>query len=321
MRLPLVVAWTILAVLASACTAAAPDRQLSVVAPSEAATQAPGRVDVTVYFRSGTGAKAYLVPVVREVPIGPDLIRVALESLLAGPRPEDGSDLHPALPTSARVLDVSVEHRTARVDLSEEVITDARSVGRTAEHEALALAAVANTATGFPDVDRVELTVDGRRAKRFWGAWGVPDVLVRDDSVLKPPTEGANPGDVTRFSARTQRVGTRAPRVEVVAVLTQPRAAYVRVVVEFEAPGGERAENVVPRSVARRRGDAVVLDLSGVRSRGLKTRTDKAETSEVRIQPRPRRDALRIVVRPNRKPQFALQTLTEPARLVLDVRS
>ncbi len=320
------------AVAVAGCSAAAPDgdsaaseaaaavRSAAVV--SEAATQPADVVDLTVYFREGTGAAAHLVPVTRQVPVGDDLARTALELLLAGPAPGDPDGLAAAVPTTTRVRDFRVDGDTAFVDLSAAVVADATSVGKRPEHELLALAAVANTLTEFPTIERVRMAVDGEIDGDFWGGWGLPRLLTRDTSVIATTTPPPPVPDLGRFSTATQRSGDRprAVPVRVTSVRAEPHTGYVRVTAALERPAGGDL-TAVPRAVAARRDGRIVLKLRDVAAADLSGPTSRRAEPGVEVSlDRAGRSRLRISVAASGRREFWLHTLSEPARVVLDVR-
>jgi hypothetical protein len=293
---------------------------------AESTPQPADLVDLTVYFRHGRGPGVYLSPVKREVPVSEDLPRMALGVLLKGPVKSDPRGLHAPLPTSTRLLALSVADGVADVRLSREAIVHSREVGSRPEHEAMALAAIANTLTEFPDIQRVRLRIQGHGGRRFWGGWGLPAVLVRDEGVMAAPKRGSVVPGLDGFSHRPGHVGVRHKRRQpaVAAVRVQPHTTFLRLTVEVTAAKGGPLSGPVPPSSARRRGQRLVLS---VRGRPGKTLTgnlgDKINDPAVRsarIDVRGKPHRVVIALRPQRRTKFWLHTLSEPARVVLDVR-
>jgi hypothetical protein len=313
------------------------------VAPATAVTGANGTavpvaptlqsddvVDLTVYFRSGSGASARLEPVVREVPVDDDLPRRALELLLAGPG-EDEGDLAAPLPTTTEVNDLSVEAGTAHVDLSRDVILDAASVGPSPEHEALALAALVDTLTEFTSIEQVELTIDGQRdesEQAFWGGWGLPEVLVRDESLLAD-SEGEGDGivDLRRFTDTTQQVGVadREP-VRVSGVRVRERVTHTRIIVELaDADDDEATGATVPVTRVRHANGAVILRIGDVAAfdgavepLAIDPQASAIETITTELDES--RGVLRLTLTPRNAGAVWLHTLANPTRIVLDVK-
>jgi len=121
-------------------------------------------------------------------------------------------------------------------------------------------------------------------------------------------------------------VGVRHKRRQpaVAAVRIQSHTTFLRVTVEVTAARGGPLSGPVPPSSARHRGKRVVLKVHG---RPGKTLTgnlgDKINDPAVRrasIDVRGRPDRVVVALRPQRRTKFWLHTLSEPARVVLDIR-
>jgi hypothetical protein len=306
-----------------ACRSEAPS--MNRVVAAESTMQPDDRVDLTVYFRSGRGEEAHLAPVTREVAVSDDLPRTAIELLIEGPDPDGAEALHPVLPPTTRIHSLTLDGDTAALDLSREVVDDAATVGNRPEHEALALAAIADTLTEFPDISRVHLTVDGEGGGPFWGAWGLPDVLVRDERAIDPQSPGHLSSGPEGFSRRKQSLGMDQNRRQTIsAVRARPSATFLRVTVEVVGHNGRPLVGPVPRSTVRRAGDDIVLTVRG-NPRGVDTGNLGAKFSDpafdsarVRVTHDPA--AVVITVTPKRSRPFKLHTLADPARVVLDIR-
>jgi hypothetical protein len=306
-----------------ACSPEPTTTELDHAVAKEVATQAPDMVDVTVYFRQGRGPSAHLVPVVREIPVAGELARTALELTLKGPGPQDPKTLRPAVPSTTTVRSFSVDGGTATVDLSGAVIRDADAVGPRPEHELLALAAVANTLTEFPEITRVAMTVDGRPGGPFWGGWGLPEVLFRDESVVGGATPAAVVPRLGTFSRRPQQAGTPGrPEAVVSGVRIRPRVTYVRVTLELEEADGTDLVGPLPPSVARRRGDNIRISVAARAAAGIAGdhAIDDPALRGARVDVRADAPSVSVTVSPNRPVPFALRTLTDPTRVVLDIR-
>ena len=283
-------------------------------------------VDLTIYFRQKQGRDVHLKPVLREVPINDDLPRTALGLLLDGPTRNDPPQLRPPLPTTTRVTKFAVHKGTASVQLSGKAVADAHRVGKRSDHEVLALAAVANTLTEFPDIERVRLRVKGR-GQRFWGGWGLPDLLVRDDSLVGPQPRLSIP-PLDGFGRRPKQMGVGQGRRRrppaVAAVRVQSLTTYLRVTVEVTSAKGGPLRGPVPPTSVRRRGKNIVLRVRGDAARKVsgslakQLRDPAFRGGRVRITRQPRAVVVRLAAR--RPTQFWLHTLSEPARIVLDIR-
>ena len=296
---------------------------------AESAPPPSDTVELTLYFRHGRGVDAYLTPRTRRVKLASAKPRRALELLLRGPGRSDEARVQPALPRTTEVRDFSVANGVANVTLSPHAVTDARTVGRRPEHEALALAAIANTLTEFPEVQRVRLRVEGDSGRRFWGFWGLPASLVRDPSVIdaKDVTRVVPPVD--QFSHSPQRVGVRHRHRQpaIAAVRAKSFATYARLTVEVTAPRGTDLRGPVPPSNARHlsRG-RVRLQVQGRPSSAVAGNIKNAlgdptfAGAHVRVRGKPHRIVLTLQSRDRKRHPFYLHALSEPARVVLDIR-
>lgn len=294
---------------------------------AEATPQPADRVDLKIYHRQGSGPDAHLSAVTREVRVNDNLPHTALTLLLKGPGKGDPKSLRAALPTTARVLSLTVRDGTAAVLLSREAVAHAARVGKREEHEAMALAAVANTLTEFPDIRRVRLRIRGQRGGRFWGAWGVPEVLVRDESLIDPAMRGPYVPPLAGFSHRRQKVGVphrrKPPKVE--AVRVQSQATFVRITVEVTAAHGGALRGPVPPTSVRHTGrKRVVLAVRGRPGKkvagDMRDKLNDPSVKAARVDVRSKPAAVVVQLRPRRRSEFWLHTLPEPARIVLDIR-
>lgn len=312
-------------IAATACTQSPPAQSTADdAAVIEASTQAPNQVDLRVYLRQGRGADAHLVPVIREVPVTDHLPRTALQLLIAGPSDEDPPGVAAALPRSTQIQSFELRDGTAVIDLSNDALRGATSSRRRPEHGFLALTAIANTLTEFPDIEYVRLTVNGRRAT-VWGGWIAPRVLVRDETRTDEPERRMKIATPTEFRRRSQRIGVdRARRQRVNALRVHPTATYLRITAEISADGDTSLRGPVPVSSAERVGDDIVLR---VRARArpalagsLRGKFDDPAFEGGKVTVNRKRRTLVVRVKPRRPQSFWLHTLPDPSRVVLDIR-
>lgn len=322
--------------LTAACTRAPLDGPASVESVvAEPTMQPEDMVDLTVYFRSGEGSDAFLVPVTKETDIDDELPRRAVELLIAGPTEGDGRGLSGPLPTSTQVLGLHIDGETAFLDLSRHVITQAEEVNPSAEHEALALAAIVGTLAEFPVIEQVRLSVEGEQrgspvsgvdVGAFWGGWGLPAVLVPDDGAMSEPSEGEGVPDLERFTTDPQEVGSSTDaRLAVTRVRPRDRTTYLRIIVELENMADPDASTPVPPARVHLTGDAVVVDIDGVAeydadvSPGERLELDNPAFEDVAVDIE-HDGRVRIAVSPAPAHGFWLHTLSNPTRIVLDLR-
>lgn len=329
-RLFSAVAWLLFPMLAlpAACTGAnrSPDSGQQAAQLADTAVLDDDMVLLTLYFRSGNGAEALLAPVERLAPVGEDLPRLALEELLRGPTEDDGRALDRPLPADTVLMAFSVADGTAFVTLSRNVVTDARTVGNAPRQEALALAALANTMTEFPSIHRVRLTVDGLTDPTdFWGGWGLPDTLVRDETLIAPANGKDGLPDLSRFRRTAQSAGTPdAAQARVASVRVRDRITYVRVVAELhDATDTSLPAAAAPPVRARTSTDGLVLDLTNVAGGADLEAPDQPLESPfgaLQFDTGPTEHSLRITVPLEADRDFYLHTMSGPTRIVLDVK-
>lgn len=137
------------------------------------------RAEVTVYFVKSLPTEFVLVPVKRQVAREQNMPKAAMEELLAGPAP--GSELLPSVPPGTKLRDLQIEERMAVVDLSREVIDNFNGGARM---EWLLLAAIANTLTEFPQIDSVQILVDGEKVESIGGHVEADRPIERDEEVV-----------------------------------------------------------------------------------------------------------------------------------------
>lgn len=318
-----------LAATLASCTPEQPPPTATVdseVVQAEATPQPADQVDLTVYFRQGRGADSFLTPVKRTVPVADAQPRQAIELLLRGPGRRDPRRLFPPLPPGTKLRAIDVRRGTATITLSHHAVSRAKQLGKRPEHEALALASVVNTLTEFPAVRRVRLYVQGKSKRNFWGFWGLPAVLVRDESVIDPQQAQLWP-PLEGFNDKRQALGVkhRKRQPAVAAVRVEPRATYTRLTVEVTSADGSDLEGPVPPSEARRAGRGRLrLKVLGRPTKAvvgdIKNELRDPVFSAARVNVRGKPHRVIVTLRPRRRTEFWLHTLSEPARVVLDIR-
>jgi len=142
------------------------------------------QISVALYFMTQTPAEMFLQPVVVTLPAGQKQPDAALRALIAGP--PAGSPLKPVLPKTTKVLGVTTQSGVARANFSSEIKT--LNVG--SRGEALAVAAIANTLIKFPDIERVQILIDGSRTETLAGHVDISQPVARNDTVVMLPAAG-----------------------------------------------------------------------------------------------------------------------------------
>lgn len=132
---------------------------------------------VTVYF--ATKDAMYLVPEVHTVPKTAHLAQNALELLLGEPK---SPDLMRVLPEGIKLRGVTIKDHIAYADFSEKLVRSSR--GGSAS-EILAVGAIVNTLTEFPDIYKVQILVEGKKIDTLYGHLDTGEPLSRSESVIK----------------------------------------------------------------------------------------------------------------------------------------
>lgn len=154
---------------------------------------------VRVYFARGE----YLGVVTRTVPETPAIARAAIEELLAGPTAaEEGWGFGSEIPKGTRLLGLTIDGGTARVDLSGDFESGGGMLSVT-----MRLAEVVYTLTQFPAVERVVLMMDGEVVDVFTGEGLMLDEpqergdfeYVLPAIFLESPTPGETVGNPARL--------------------------------------------------------------------------------------------------------------------------
>lgn len=121
-------------------------------------------VTITLYFAdrkavedNHTGEYGFLAPVQRTYPHTTEVLNLALGELIKGPGQTE-NHLGPVMPSTTRILGISIENGVATVNLSSEVLTD--SPGGTLGGS-IFMNAMVLTATEFPAVNSVQVLVEG----------------------------------------------------------------------------------------------------------------------------------------------------------------
>ncbi len=120
--------------------------------------------EVALFFIHSTPQRYYLQPVLTKLPrTGGEIHHQALEALFAGPPVDSGLD--EVFPKDAKVLSLKIKDGLAVVNLNQA----ATRINVGAPGEALAIAALVNTLTKFPDVYRVQILIEGELAESLAG--------------------------------------------------------------------------------------------------------------------------------------------------------
>jgi spore germination protein GerM len=128
---------------------------------------------ITLYRLESSPTEFWLVPELHRLPRQSNMLKAALEELIKLPSLP--------IPKETRVLNVSVKDFVAYPDFSAEITR--LSVG--SQGEALVVAAIANTLTKFPEVERVQILVEGKKVESLAGHVDISQPVGRNDAVVR----------------------------------------------------------------------------------------------------------------------------------------
>ncbi|MEW6320638.1 MAG: GerMN domain-containing protein [Acidobacteriota bacterium] len=189
--------WVLMAGLGQALrTEAPPEVEPAEVAPGAApppgaaAGAAVPKIKATLFFASEDGRQ--LVAVEREVPYGQDVVaqaRAIVEAQLAEAAPAPFAS---AVPAGSRLRGLFVSaRREAFVDLDGGVRAAHTGGSR---HELLTVYAIVNAITmNLPDVQQVQILVDGREVDTLAGHVDLRRPLRKNEELLAPRSEAPGP--------------------------------------------------------------------------------------------------------------------------------
>ena len=134
--------------------------------------------EVTLYFTDAEGKALHAEK--KAIPKVDGIAKATLEALVAGPDSQGGN--FPVLPQGVKVLGVNIkEDGLAIVDFSPELVANHPP---DAKMERMTVAAIVNTLTQFPTIERVKILVNGYEKDTLAGNENISGELMRDDSVV-----------------------------------------------------------------------------------------------------------------------------------------
>ncbi len=136
-----------------------------------------GNPKAVVYFGLMTESDVLTVPVLRTLDGADDFPRQTLSELISGPQSDV---LSPILPPDTEILSLEISEGIAIVDLSSQASTYATgSAGET-----MVIAGIVNTLTEFPQIDRVQIMLDGRSDVSLGGHYTLEEPIDRFDDAI-----------------------------------------------------------------------------------------------------------------------------------------
>jgi len=134
-------------------------------------------MQVTIYH--ATNDAMYLVPEIHIVPINDHPAQTAIELLLAGTK---NRALVSVVPSGTTVRNVWVKDHITYVDFNDKLIKN-NTGGSTAE--LLLVGAIVNTLTEIPNVQEVQILVDGKKINTISGHMDMVEPLSRLEKLIK----------------------------------------------------------------------------------------------------------------------------------------
>jgi spore germination protein GerM len=150
---------------------------LAAAGPIAVPATASGESRLTLYYALLAGTRAYLVPDQVEVARADTvtLVKKALEHLKQGKK-VGNYQLYPTLPGNATVLGVDLSGKTVMVNFSGEF---AELFTQDMARQALVLDSLLYTLTAFPEVEQVQILIEGRKVQQMIGNRNLGEPLRR----------------------------------------------------------------------------------------------------------------------------------------------
>ncbi len=139
-------------------------------------------VSMTLYYADATGTSLVQQVVEKDISIDTGLEEAVMQQLIEGPKE---GDRKPVIAPTTSVLGISVRNRTCYVNLSEEFINQALNVP-----EILAVYAIVNSLTELPEVDQVQIAVEGSSDIQIADNISLAAPLVADYTLVSEWAEG-----------------------------------------------------------------------------------------------------------------------------------
>ncbi len=130
---------------------------------------------VNIYFSDENGE--YLVGELRSMPES-NYLEQAIIELLEGP---DADNLVSLIPSSTKLLGVSIDNKIAKINFSKEFVDDKIESGIV---DKLVIFSIANTATEFEEINSVEVYIEGEKLD-IYGTLDISGPIFRDPLIIK----------------------------------------------------------------------------------------------------------------------------------------
>ena len=159
-------------------TPAAPDSKIAEPLQSAGSTAEPERTMQLVVYHATKDAM-YLVPETHKVPVNSRPARTAMELLQGGPQ---NPELVGVMPAGTKIRNLTIKEHIAYVDFNDNLIK--RNGGGSAS-EILLVGAIVNTLTQFPDIQQVQILVNGKKIETISGHMDTSEPLSRSEKIIK----------------------------------------------------------------------------------------------------------------------------------------
>lgn len=146
--------------------------------PSGSATAEPERTMQLVVYHATKDAM-YLVPEMHKVPVNSHPARTAIELLQAGPK---NPEFVGVMPAGTQMKNITVKDHIAYVDFNDKLI---KKNGGGSASEILLVGAIVNTLTEFPDIEQVQILVNGKKIETISGHMDTSEPLSRSEKIIK----------------------------------------------------------------------------------------------------------------------------------------
>ena len=138
---------------------------------------------ITLYFSDDQAM--YLIPETREITVNKDtrtavtIAEAIVKELIAGPA---NTKFIATIPKEAKLLSVKITDKIAYVDFSEE-IKSKHPGGSTGE--LMTLNSLVNSLTELPEIQKVQILINGQNVETLAGHADLTQPLMRDETVIK----------------------------------------------------------------------------------------------------------------------------------------
>lgn len=136
-----------------------------------------GTMKITIYH--ATKDAQNLVSEIQVVPNSDHPAKTAIERLIAGTKQPD---LVSVIPPGTKLRGISIKEHVAYVDFNDKLV---KNNGGGSAGEILLVAAIVNTLTEFPEVQKVQILVEGKKVDTISGHLDTSEPLSRSEKIIK----------------------------------------------------------------------------------------------------------------------------------------